>query len=295
MCDFAGKNCQFPHFESASYCESSQLLFYSLRIAVLYMKKYFIMTRGRTGSSAIIDELNNVAHIRSPSLEPFLRIDFEEFIKKQPEVLDQIEIMMPFDLWSNKFWVKFVAKYFLEDRRLIQQYLKHQESLASREGSQAFGFKVLSHHFDETPQLSEVLLDRKYSALYLTRNSARQVISGMIAKKRGIYNTKKEYKSNVKWKLDADEFKYLVKVEEDAKKSDIYFLSNSEFDFIEISYEKFLENRSEFFRGIFDFLDLPLELPRPSTYSVMIENIKGTIENYQDIAECAADIGVPLE
>ncbi|MFM0212253.1 sulfotransferase domain-containing protein [Paraburkholderia sediminicola] len=259
------------------------------------MKKFFLMTRGRTGSSAIIDELNNVSHIKSPSLEPFLRIDFEQFIKKQPEVLDQIEMMMPFELWVNKLWVKFVAKYFLNDRRLINRYLKREEYLASRDGSQAFGFKVLSHHFDETPQLSKVLLSREYRALYLTRNAARQVISGMVAKKRGIYNTKNQYKSDGRWALDVDEFRYLVKVETEARSNDICFLTESGFNFIEIYYEQFLGNRTAFFNRIFDFLDLPIELPRPSSYSVMIENIKGTIDNYQDIAECAAGIGVPIE
>ncbi len=258
------------------------------------MNKFFIMTRGRTGSTAIIDELNKTDRVGTAQ-ELFLRFDFSD---KLDLLLQLYPLVLPFELWKVRgTWWSNLCRRYLNDEGQISRYLKQAEATARGKGKDVFGFKVLSHHLEETPFLGAALLKRDYRVIYLTRNIPRQVISGMVAKQRGKYNAhaKEKYEDNGRYSIDIEEFRNLVQWETQAVKNDIAMLQSAGFDHIEVSYEEFTTNREGFFRRIFGFLNLEMELPQSSSYSVMIKDLDHTVENYQAVAECVASMGMKIE
>lgn len=253
------------------------------------------MTRGRTGSTVIMDELNMIKNVRGAVIEPFLKADFSVLVNRQPELIEQMKIMIPFEIWKTQgSWWK-LNRYFLNTEGLINLYLKSAEDSGIREGVRLFGFKVLSNHFEETPLLKETLINRGYRVVYLKRNIPRQVISGVIANQRGTYNTKSDYHDDNRYHINTEEFQNLVKWGMQAVLNDIAFLKMVGFKFIEVSYEEFVANRQEFFDKVLGFLGISSELPKASTYSVMIKDPMYTIVNYREIVDCADTMGVPIE
>jgi hypothetical protein len=256
------------------------------------MKRFFIMTRGRTGSTAIIDELNNVKGIAAAQ-ELFIDRNFKQLKKKT--LLKAYPSFIPFGFWKTKdFWWKNIWKRSPDNKELLGIYLKEMETIAQRKGAIAFGFKVLSHHFDQTPLLKEILINQGYHVIYLTRNIPRQVISGIIAKKRGIYN-RKHFQDNVSYQVDINEFEKLVKWEAKAIKNDLAFIRACNFNLLEISYEEYLNNRKAFFARILNFIGIPFELPNASDYSIMIPDLRHTVSNIDEVLEKVSEMGTNFD
>lgn len=258
------------------------------------MKKFIIMTRGRTGSTAIIDELNKTDRVGTAQ-ELFLRYDFSD---KLDLLLQLYPLVLPFELWKARgSWWSNIYRGCLDAEGLINSYLKQAEATASRKGKDVFGFKVLSHHFEETPFLGAALLKRNYRVIYLTRNIPRQVISGMVAKQRGKYNAQanEKYEDNNRYLIEIEEFRNLVRWESQAVENDIAFLKSTGFNYITVSYEEFTSDREKFFRRAFNFLGVAMELPQSTNYTLMIKDLEHTIENYQAVVECVSSMGMQIE
>ncbi len=259
----------------------------------LKMHKVFLMTRGRTGSTAVIDELNKVSFIRATQ-ELFLIRDFSQIPAAKFAKL--FDILLPFDLWKKKSKLrKWMLSIFSGDKVWFSFYLYNAERLVKQQGASVFCFKVLSHHFDERPFLGTVLKEREYQAVYLTRNIARQVLSGMVAVQTGIYNSTEKVEDTRSYQIDIDKFKWLVQWEVQCVEKDIARLKAQGFDFIVIPYEEFKNDRQSFYAKIFHFLELPVELPLASDYTVIIKDLKYTIENYDAVAECVSSMGMSLD
>ena len=47
--------------------------------------------------------------------------------------------------------------------------------------------------------------------------------------------------------------------------------------------------------GIFKFLELPVELPPPSDFSITIKDLRSTLENYEAVVERAAEMGFRID
>lgn len=252
------------------------------------MEKFVLVTRGRTGSTAVLDELNKSRDI-CVTQELFLLWNFTEN-------MDYYKLLPPFDLWKQQggWWKRRIPIYF-SDPRQAQRYLARAETLAQRQGAQGFGWKLLSHQFDERPFLSELLKQQGYRAIYLKRNSVRQVLSGMVANQRGVYNSLEKVVDERRYHIDIDKFKWLVQWERECVKNDCAQLAPRGFDFIEVSYEDFCADRQAFYSHIFTFLNLPLESPLPpSDFVKMIEDPKLVIENYDEVVAAAAEFGEVL-
>lgn len=260
------------------------------------MNKFFIMTRGRTGSTAIVDVLNKTNTVRTArEQELFLMHEFPQIRKNFPD-LKGYPSTLPFVMWITQIprWWRLMP-HLRTEKGLLRRYLKDAEKLAKREGVSAFGLKVLSNHFEETPFLKEVLLERGYRVIYLKRNIPHQVISGMIANQRGIFNTKKDYQDDKRYRIDIEAFQNLVRWEAHSVENDIAFLKEAGFNFIEVTYEEFMADRQAFFDRLLGFLGVPAELPQASSYSVMIKDLQHTVENYQAVADCVAAMGMRIE
>lgn len=257
------------------------------------MNNFFLMTRGRTGSTAVMNELNKSSNICAAQ-ELFLIYDFDH-IPDVSEIRKVYDFVLPYVLWKKARPWKWIHNIIYNNQQWLDRYLEEAESLAQKQGAASFGFKVLSHNFDEWPLLSILLKERNYRTIYLTRNIGRQVLSGMVANLSGIWNTRENLKNSSSYHIDLDEFQRNVEWEVKAVERDCARLHEEGFHFIVVSYEEFYEQRKAFYEKIFDFLELPLILPPKSDYSVIIQNLRYTITNYDSVLERAAAIGTPLD
>lgn len=256
------------------------------------MQKFFIMTRGRTGSTAVMDSLTKSESIIAAQ-ELFINYGVKN---KKKNAHDQL--LPRFDLWldSRNLYQK-LTQIFAGQSQLIKKYLVLAEKKATIEDGIAFGFKIISHHFDERPKLKELLLERNYKAIYLTRNIPRQVISGMVAKLRGKYNAHdgENYIDEASYAIDIVEFKSLVEWETQAVINDIAMLESSGFEHIQVRYEDFVGNPDAFFASIFNFLKIPEEKLPASSFSIMIKDLRQSLKNYHEIEYCLDEMGMTLE
>lgn len=252
------------------------------------MEKFILVTRGRTGSTAVIDELGK-SNVLVTTQELFIRFPV---LKNS----DYYKLLVPFDLWEQEkggWWTRLIPSRYREARR-ANRYLLRVEELAQRQGAKGLGWKLLSHHFDERPFLSSLLRQHGYRAIYLKRKSVRQVLSGMVAKQRGKYNSLEQIVDNKRYHIDLEKFKWHVQWERECVKNDCLRLKNDGFEFIEVNYEDYCDNREAFFGPIFNLLNLPLEIPPPSDFVKMIDDLKAVIENYDEVAAVAAELGEAL-
>jgi hypothetical protein len=252
------------------------------------------MTRGRTGSTAVIDELNKSRGLCAVQ-ELFLIYDFDH-IPDVSEITKVYNVILPFVLWKRQDWSrKWMPHFFYRNKQWSDRYLAKTEALAKKRGTSGFGFKVLSHNFDEWPFLSTLLKRRGYRAIYLTRNIARQVLSGMVANQSGIWNTREGIKNLSSYSINLDEFQRNVEWELGAVDRDCARLTAEGFRFIVVAYEEFCTDRQAFYDKIFRFLELPVILPTRSEYSILIKDLRATIANYDAVVERAIAIGMPLD
>jgi LPS sulfotransferase NodH len=253
------------------------------------MKNFFLMTRGRTGSTAVMDELAKSSRICATQ-ELFLLFDPRD----NPQVDGIYTLIAPYDLWRDDSWWKR-ALISRRESWLANAYLSRAEKLAvHKSGATAFGFKVLANQFDERPFMCVLLGRRHYKAIYLTRSIARQVISGMVANQCGIFNTTEKTADTRRYTIDVGRFRELVEWEAGCVVSDHDFLKKNGFEFCTVAYEEFITDRSAFYGRIYDFLGVPFEMPPASDFVVMIRDLAHTIENYDEVAACAKSMGMCL-
>lgn len=253
------------------------------------MEKFVLLTRGRTGSTAVLDELGKTMVLHTTQ-ELFMIGPFPEKVLK-----NYYKLLSPFDLWKQQgWWWKRLIPVYYGDPRQAHKYLMLAEELAQSQGVKGFGWKVLSHHFGQRPYLAELLKRLGYRVVYLRRNIASQVLSGMVANQRGVYNSLKEIVDDRRYHIDIEKFQWHVRWERDCVKSECARLSAGVFDFVEVSYEDYCDNRDVFYGKIFGLLNLPLELPPPSDFQKMIKDPRMIIENYDEVANVATVLGESL-
>lgn len=270
------------------------------------MIRFFLLTRGRTGSTAVIDELNKTG-ILCATQELFLKYKWDiensspnnwDPKNSSPKKGFTYELLPPYELWkfwkSGAWWKKLLL-LLRQEKALAAKYFDEAEDRAQLRNAQGFGFKVLSNNFDERPFLLDILTQRNYKMLYLTRNLAHQVLSGMIANQRGIYNSLEEVNDIHRYSIDLKEFEDRVNWEKQCVENDYALLKKQEHNFLIVSYEEFCEDKQSFFSKVFNFLELPIIIPDPSDYTVVIKDPAYTIENYADVVRCAETLGYSLE
>lgn len=259
------------------------------------MKKFFMMTRGRTGSTAVMDSLNKTRSITAAQ-ELFIRYKVN---KNSQPLKNNSRVITRYDLWrqQNMGLLSTVGEKLFKSDAWIVKYLEQLENSVSESGAAAFGFKVISHHFAQRPGLKENLVKRGYSAIYLTRNIPRQVISGMVAKKRGKYNAheKENYQSDMSFALDVDIFKSLIQLEQKSQHDDLNLIQSLGTDYTSITYEDFVSNPDQLFLDIFSFLNLPAEKAPKSSFEIMIKDLREVVQNYDQISECTHELGMSLD
>lgn len=260
------------------------------------MKNFFVMTRGRTGSTAVMDSLNKTSSITAAQ-ELFIKYKANKTYSLPADKSDRV--ILRYDPWRQQSVgrLKRVSEWLMRNDTSIVKYLDQVEKTVSKTDAKAFGFKVISHHFKQRPGLKENLAKRGYSACYLTRNIPRQVISGIVANKRGKYNAheKENYQNDSCFLIDIDNFRSLIDLENKSQKEDLTLLQAMGIDYIIIRYEDFVSNPDQLFSDIMSFLNLPSEKAPKSSYSIMIGNLSDTIQNYEELIECTKQLGISLD
>lgn len=253
------------------------------------LKKFFLMTRGRTGSTAVIDELNKSNYISAAS-ELFLVYDFTLENAFTKNINKYYDLIMPLLIWKTKY----PGADNITDEQLVEVYLAEAVKKAAETGAQWFGFKVLSHHFMQWPFLNDLLKKEGYKAIYLKRNIARQVLSGIVANKTGIFNSLEDVSDLGAFYVDPIDFETQIQYNEKVTEEDCIWLEKNGYDFIVVTYEDFCSLRGSFYKKIYKFLGLPMEIPPKSTFCVILKDLKKNIKNYTEIEEIAKKTGWTL-
>lgn len=237
------------------------------------LTRAFVTSRGRTGSSAIVQELGST-----------------------PYTLSLQEIFTAAEApWALNQWAPLDARANLSGAARADAFLQMHEEDAVASGRHAIFFKVLSNHFAEQPYLQQLLKARGYRVLYLKRAASRQVISGMVARQRGRWNSQDPaYSDTGRYVIDLKEYRNLVLWEAQSAIREAQRLRDDGFDVLEIDYEDYLADRQGFYARIFGHLGLPQTTPEPSTFQIMIDDPRARIANYDEVAAVAAELGAPL-
>lgn len=269
--------------------------------------KFFVYTRGRTGSTAIIDEINKHPDVACWQ-ELFIALSKDpmmgELYKKHGVCFDDYEIGMEwrpsFELWAKqyrKFQLLKMDLYIkntmpVSSAAMVRYYLEEIVKRESDRSKKAVGFKLIQVQAEKTPGLFRVLKEQKYRAIYLERvNIIKRVISGIIAKKRRHYNAINYTPPNDAYVIDIDELQTIVHDEEESVKRQKWMLTKKKFKTLFVTYEDFLENRETFYGRLFDFLDVDYRLPEETDYSIMIPNIYDVVENYEEVRKHVNKMG----
>jgi hypothetical protein len=238
--------------------------------------KAVVVTRGRTGSSAITQELGMVAGARSE----------QEVFSAGPDL--RYYDFPPFNEWRRQ------REDEPDEEALANAYLDALERDAVARGCRVLFWKALSHHFDERPYLGVTLQRRGYRAVYLRRSPVRQVLSGLIARERGVYNSFKPLKDRRRFRIDAEQLRSLAEIERYAAGRDEGLLYKYRLTGLLGQYEDYLADRTGFFERIYSGLGLPVALPPPSRYAVMVPDLKAVIANFDEVRAVAEELGERL-
>jgi hypothetical protein len=273
------------------------------------MHNFFLLTRGRTGSTAILDEIGKTSALAlqeiftnaggssdsaataelDPNALPYdtwLTLQLGQDFHGAPAI-DQPALHMRILGRALPRLTKLSGMaYRTVNRWYLHRYLENIEFRARSEGRPAFIFKLLSHQIAERHALLGVLNARAYRAVLLTRkNVVRQVLSGMVAAQRGVYNSKVR-RDAAPCHIDIEKLMFSVAWEMRCNEENRALPRGNNFDFIEISYEDYCVNRASFYRKLLPFMGLPADLPALTDYYVMIPDIRHAIENFSEVEAC---------
>ncbi|WP_038246571.1 sulfotransferase [Ghiorsea bivora] len=273
------------------------------------MEKFFMFTQGRTGSTAIIDELNKHPEIAClqelfiPKVNaPILMDAHEKYAENFLEHVDSPYPLVPFEVFRLQYKKVFSfpmdvyrrSGKFKRFGQIMLDYLDAIEQYGKEQGATAVGFKALTNHVDAHPGILEKLRQGDYQVLYLERkNVVNKVLSGVVAEQRGVYNRKDFVVPEETYTIDLDDFILKVQCTVEGVQTEKKMLKSAGFPLLEVSYEDFVADREAFFTPVFEFLGVEYRLPTQSDYSKMINKpIHEVVENYTEFAARVHELGM---
>lgn len=239
------------------------------------LAKIVVVTRGRTGSSAITQELGAAPGCHSE----------QEVFSRAPGL--RYYDFPPFEAWRK-------GRAPADEADLANGYLDALEAHARERGARALFWKLLSAHFEERPYIGELLARRSYRAVYLRRGLVRQVLSGFVAEQRGVFNTYRRRPDRRRYDIDVEAMRQRIAAERFGAARDEALLYKHRLSVLDASYEDYVADRAGFFAQVFQGLGLPVALPQPSRFVVMIPDPKAAIANYDAVSAVAEELGERL-
>lgn len=256
-----------------------------------------IFTGGRSGSTAVAAELANHSEIvcygelffPNPDKRSNFREKYEEhgvdfFSPNEKQFI-------PYLVYAEEH----LSKTDCAESEYHRRYLRYLKERADgfRQGA-AIGFKVLYGHATLQRGLLDALKEEGFVFLHLIRrNIVRQTISGIVARKRGVYNRKNWSMPQERYHLDIEQFEQKLRMKRKKLRKNRRLLRKLNVDSIEIYYEDYVENREAFFAPIFSFLGVGNRALPCSDWSVMTDrDLRKVIENYDDLWRATKSLGL---
>lgn len=251
------------------------------------MTEFILFTTGRTGSSAIAEEMRGHSNIqcRGEILRPVpedkraaAKEYYELTVQKNKNDGQFNDVVLPYMVFADHtpgepISDEGVARYF--------EYLRSRDP----EGTLATGFKLIDNGVINKPV--ELCQRLGISLIYLARrNILRKVISGSVAREVKCFN-KVGYTPEAGRKFNFKPETIIKKIHNIQRKQDKYkeYIGNDEPPFLYVYYEDWVQDPSKFQRSICDFLKVPVAEFGKSTLSVMTpEPLTYLLENYEEIA-----------
>ena len=244
------------------------------------VSNFVIFTRGRTGSFTIRTELDS----------HFKIVCHGELF--HPQTAEQLKAKFALDPAPYDVFKKRVGDSY---REYYERYLREVIKSSRRQKPDAIvGFKILNWQAvaHSRQRLLRILSRQGFVFLHLIRrNTVRQAVSAMVARKRGIFNRKNWNAPAERYELNTKDFirkvnKYSGVVEENRM-----LLSGQKC--LEIYYEDYCGERDAFFSRIFDFLGIERFDLAPAEFSIMTDrNLQNVVKNFEELRQTTRTLGL---
>lgn len=251
-------------------------------------RNFVIYTHGRTGSSVIVDHLED--HPNIVCYNELFHPDGQEHWKNRAERYDRTDLM-PYEVFKDeksKATNSGKCEFF---RRYLREMIKTAE-LDKSEAS--VGFKLLTYHANAHTRLMKVLKKRNFAFLHLIRrNVVRQVVSGFVANERGTWNERNWTPPSDKYTLDMTTFSKTVEYNQKTTERNHVLLQKLDVSCLNIYYEDYVEAPQPFLDAIHDFLGVEKFQVIPTDFSIMTNrNLRSVVANYDELMETTKVLGL---
>lgn len=236
------------------------------------MKRFFVYTRGRTGSSALVDDLNQHPQI----------VCHQELLAENENFIAGPSRENCYSLWMNKV-----------NNPSIEAYWEYLDVLASTAGASINGMKILVNQFEErTPDGIEAVWNTDVKIIYLVRDPVCEAVSLMLSETRNLYNLQYGDKQEIKrWtslksvcldpkRIDR-EIDHIIDCFK--KQTDLFKIITN--PILMITYEKYFGDRETTYQEILDFLQVCSVLPPQDNGFIKVTSPgwKNDVENIDEI------------
>lgn len=256
------------------------------------MERFVICARGRSGSSAIRDELNGhpqvVCHGElfrpNPLRHPNVRQAFEEFGKEYPKKANTSDLVLPFRLYTSDSENVVTASGF-------GAYMAYLESEAGC--AKAVGAKVLANHVSGEVLFPICAANDVFVLILRRRNQLRQAVSALVAKQTGVHNSRTYTpEKGRRLRLDPNGAIYRMRSAFRQYAADDDLVSRSGQPAGVFYYEDWRDDRRRFFEEVCARLGVDFVLPTSTTFKrTTPEPLSALIENYDEFAEAVRNAG----
>ena len=227
-------------------------------------RKFVILTHARTGSTWLVDTLNNIEGVTSHG-ELFLnRATMDDFgNSKMPRFL----------LWKK-------------DKSGTRPFLTYRYLNGIFNNKAISGFKLMYLHLARYPEISTFMAFRRVAVIHLLRkNLLESVLSSLVAKERGKFHYRKPEIIPEEKPIKVDPQFLVKRIKSTEMKNNMTrsLLKRTLVRHIEVYYEDLLAG-TESFRPIWDFLGVDFE-KHPPTWQLKkarSKTPKQTILNYEE-------------
>lgn len=247
--------------------------------------KFILYSLGRSGSTAIADELSATESIVCYQ-EPIVNID--QFSQERKDRLVSAYKQKGI-AYSNQQQGTQIHR-FGTVREVIPSitpaaYLDLLEGFEGHQDKVAIGVKQVQGQLEPYPEFWVEFRERGYIALCLIRkNIALAALSAAIAAQRGLYNTTKHDHREDLCTVSIDQLDSFIDTFSGARARLETIVKDADMVPHEIYYEDFLENREKFHRHVFDILGVPFEMPRKSEFKKLVPpDLSELVENFTDV------------
>lgn len=250
-------------------------------------RRFIIYTRGRTGSSAIVDELDNYPEITchgevfraNPLSREKERKAYEEFGDEYIHKADTRDRILPYKLFRRE------PPEAPIDAEGLRIYLDHTDREAVLAGSACVGAKLIRQNGEH--ELLPVFRSEGVAVIYLEhRNKLRQAISALLAQAENVYNAENYVPaSGRRFRFTPEAVLSRIRRAESLQEQHAAVIEAAGLRWKLCFYEDWVADRDTFLAEVFGFLGAEQRATAPSRLSrTTPETLAELLENYDGIA-----------